>query len=766
MLSISRSVLVLLSTTALACPGTTERPSGGGGGGGNDPGAPEITIELPLADGTYYEDVRVAVRAVVIDDEDPAGDLRVRWLIDDEVLVDDVVPSPEGVAIGELPLLGQGRYTLVTQAEDGGGRTRSVNLDFEVGPANQAPECAIVSPVGGDVVAMGGANIFEGTATDLEDDSETLTFELSVNGSGVGSGTVGDDGMWTAEVSSLALGARTVDLTVVDSVGAECEASVQVTVSNAPTVTITFPENNGTVNEGAAETFVGTVDDPEDSEPSVTIEWASDVDGVLGTGNAGTLGSVELEDVVLSPGTHVISLSATDTDGLTGRAEATVSLNAAPSAPVVSITPVTPGSNDTLSVVIDTESVDPEGSAVTYEWQWLRSGAPEPFFDNQSVPSTQTSRAEPWSVEVVAIDDRGAISEVGSAFVTIANALPTVDSATISPALAYTNTELTCTAGATDDADGDTVTVDYEWHIGGVFYTAGSTLAPNSAVRGDVITCVVTPHDGVEFGASVTSSAVTIVNRPPPAPTITITPAAPETFNDLTCAVTVDSVDADGDPVTYTYEWLVGGVSAGITGTTVGSANTVDGESWTCEVTPDDTYGPGTVAATSVSIGVVPLLLDVGTHASTYSSANHTRGFWFTAPVNLTITGLMVPTSVTGDQNIEVVRFTAGAPPAYAASTTAYNSLLYVTGDPSTSLIPTSITIASGDIIGILGARGVGTMNNSYRTSGDYSTDFDGNTVVLTRLISQQNLATSMSGPLSSTSGGQIGRVEVEYTVP
>ncbi|GEM_PF-1602961 len=763
-----RFALLSLSVFAIACPGGTDRGGGDGGGGGNDAGSPEIVVELPAVDVSYFADVPVPLRAVVTDDEDAAGDLRVSWLIDGELVVEDVVPNPDGVAEAELPLLSEGTYTLATQARDAGDRTRTVNLDFDVGPANEPPECAIVAPEDTGVVAAGVANVFEGTASDPEDDAEALTFELSVAGAEVASGAVGEDGMWSAEVAGLVLGARTVNLTVRDSVGGECEASVQLTVSNAPAVTIENPTNNGTVNEGASETFIGSAVDPEDSEPSLTYEWASDIDGVLGTGNAGTLGDIELEDVVLSEGTHVISLSATDTDGLTGRAEVTVSLNAAPSAPEVSITPTEPGSDATLSVSIDTESVDPEGDAVTYSWMWFRSGSHEPFFDDSSVPSTQTNRAEPWSVEVVGVDARGAVSPAGTASVTIANALPTVGTPTVTPGTAYTDTELTCTEGATEDLDGDTVTVDFEWHINGAFYSAGPTFSAFSAARGDDVTCVVTPHDGAEYGLPVSSAVVPIVNSPPTAPTVVVTPASPESFNDLTCAVAVDSVDADGDTVTYTYEWLVGGASSGITATVVPASSTTDGESWTCEVTPDDGFGPGVLGSTSVSIGVVPMILDVGTHNSTFSSSSLTRGYWFTAPVNLTITGAYVPTDASAlDQNVQIVRFNA-TPPEYSSSTSSHTSLFYITNVAGTAIIPTGgIAVAQGDIIGVIGARGTTTMFNSYRASGNYTSDFDGNTVVLTRLVYQQNLnTTGAAGALSSAGGGSIGRVELEYTVP
>ena len=536
--------LVLLSIASIGCPSGGR---GGGGGAGDNEGDPTVVVELPTASGEYYADVPVPLRAVASDDEDEPGQLAVRWLIDGQVEVDDVVPDSSGVAQGVMPLLASGSWTITTQVEDSDGNRSSVSTDIVVGGANQPPVCAIVSPAPGGIVAAAVGHVFEGTASDPEDDSDLLTLELSVNGVTVGSGSVDSDGTWAAEARGLLLGSSTVDLVVRDSAGGECETSVQVTGSNPPSVVIEFPTANGRVNQGSDQPFLATVIDQQDSEPSLDVVWSSDLDGVLGITPPTTLGAVVLEDVDLSAGAHLITLEATDSDGLVGRASVSVTLNAAPGAPTVSINPPAPGAESNLSVVIDVEAVDPEGDAVTYTWQWYRNGALESFFDDGTLPSTQTNRGETWTVEVRAVDDLGAISPIATASVTIANAIPTVTPPSITPVIAYANSTLSCSPGSTFDGDGDPVTLDYEWYINGTFWSAGQTLAPNSAARGQSVTCTSTPYDGLSYGAPATSGAVTILNGVPGAPGVSINPAQPESFDTLVCSVSAPSVDPDSD---------------------------------------------------------------------------------------------------------------------------------------------------------------------------------------------------------------------------
>jgi hypothetical protein len=149
----------------------------------------------------------------------------------------------------------------------------------------------------------------------------------------------------------------------------------------------------------------------------------------------------------------------------------------------------------------------------------------------------------------------------------------------------------------------------------------------------------------------------------------------------------------------------------------------------------------------------------VSKHSTTYTYATHTRGFWFTAPVSFTITGLRVPTDVgTGVQNVEVLKLSS------APDTSSYTSLAYHKGVAGTNWIYVKIPINKGDIIGILGARGTTTMNNSYMATSTYTTSISGQSVTLARLMLQSNLYSAKASGSVLTNTGSCGRVEVRYT--
>jgi hypothetical protein len=150
-------------------------------------------------------------------------------------------------------------------------------------------------------------------------------------------------------------------------------------------------------------------------------------------------------------------------------------------------------------------------------------------------------------------------------------------------------------------------------------------------------------------------------------------------------------------------------------------------------------------------------MMDVGTQTSTYSPDS--RGFWFTAPSDFVITGLRVPTDITGDQTIEVIRFTNGAPPLYASTTNDFVSLGYWQGVSGTGVIPANIIVHTGDMIGIVGVRGSTTSYNS----APYSTSIDGNAVSLYRLGMQYDLSTQQLHDVFSSASSYIGRVEMYY---
>lgn len=170
---------------------------------------------------------------------------------------------------------------------------------------------------------------------------------------------------------------------------------------------------------------------------------------------------------------------------------------------------------------------------------------------------------------------------------------------------------------------------------------------------------------------------------------------------------------------------------------------------------------------TALSVGVAAatpaaaLTLNVGSQVTTYSSTA-IRGYWFTSPSTITITGLRVATDNPGDQNIHVMRFNPGSPPpAYSASTTAYTTLFTTANTPGTSFIPVSILVNAGDMIGVLGARGTmgSTLTNSYGPQA-FSSSIDGTAVTLNRLLFQ---GSTIPVGAVSTEASYIARVEMTY---
>jgi hypothetical protein len=167
-------------------------------------------------------------------------------------------------------------------------------------------------------------------------------------------------------------------------------------------------------------------------------------------------------------------------------------------------------------------------------------------------------------------------------------------------------------------------------------------------------------------------------------------------------------------------------------------------------------------------------------HISTFSG--NVRGYYFTAPVDFTMTGLnvLVPPSGTGAgnmfQNFAVLRFDGATPPPLFSSTTnAFTQLALEFDRPANAFFPVNLQIFAGDVIGIYGvtsdAPGSITNQNSYGNDpgGNY-TDIFGNPVALFRSGMQFRL-NSTSSPNGmqdvwsegTTNFSSITRVEFTY---
>lgn len=102
-----------------------------------------------------------------------------------------------------------------------------------------------------------------------------------------------------------------------------------------PTVVIGSPANNSHFVEGASITFTGTASDAQDAGITAPDSWIANPGGVLCSGNAGSNSCASFSVLSLSLGQHIITASATNSNGNTGSASITVFIDPAGSASTI-----------------------------------------------------------------------------------------------------------------------------------------------------------------------------------------------------------------------------------------------------------------------------------------------------------------------------------------------------------------------------------------------------------------------------------------------
>ncbi len=307
--------------------------------------------------------------------------------------------------------------------------------------------------------------------------------------------------------------------------------------------------------------------------------------------------AVTLDGANFSKG-DTITCAATPFDGEeSGVAVASVPIIIANTPPVlnsVALSTLTPTENDTITVTLGAAS-DDDDDAITFGYAWSVNGAVVSTSD--SLPPGRFNKGDSIYVTVTPWDGTDFGAPVTSAAATGTNLAPSISAVSLSPADIYTNDTLSAAVTATD-LDGDPIFFSYDWYVDG-FPRGSSSSASLSGVayfdKGQAVYVVVTPTDGVAIGATATSSTVTVLNSAPTAPVVEITPSDATEGDDLTCTVTSASTDADGDLVTYSFDWGVDGAAySGAVDTTTTSV--VDGadvgasEIWSCDATSSDEF--------------------------------------------------------------------------------------------------------------------------------------------------------------------------------
>ncbi len=566
--------------------------------------APVATIASPETGGIYYSDQLVTFRGTLADAEDAPAALTA-WWEDGATRLDAVeaTPTSAGEVLG-YALLAEGPHALELHVQDTAGNEGIATVLIDVGPPNSTPDCAITAPATLGASESGERVDFLATVSDGDIGSNLLSVTWDSDKDGVlGTSSPDSAGSVAFSTSSLSVNTHRVTMTVADEVGATCASAITWTVGTAPAITLETPILDEVVNEGDNLAFSAIVSDNEDVASDLWVSWESDRDGLIYEGPPDSTGVAQFFDSGLSFGDHALTVTVTDSAGLYATALGAFTVNGAPSAPTVSISPASPYTGDDLRVSIDTAASDPDGDPLTYTYAWSVDGVPSAASTSSTLPASATSNGETWAVSVTATDGL-ATSAPAVASTLIANT-PPVAAVSLTPGSPTRSSTLTCSAASTD-ADADTVTYGFSWTVAGAAVAASTTASDTSTLAsafaaGDVVTCVVLADDG-EGGTDSASASVTIGNTAPVVSSVTLSPGAVYT-NDTLTATPVSS-DADGDSLTLTYDWYVDGALAqsGATATLSGVTRFSRGQAVYVTVTADD--GTTTASANSSSVTV------------------------------------------------------------------------------------------------------------------------------------------------------------------
>ena len=550
---------------------------------------PEATITSPT-DGAVIEEGEFIATGSVSDPDERTEALAASWWLNGELICPDATPAEFGNTSCAMELSeGEAEIKLQVRDSDDAVGLDVVNVTTEPGeePPNTPPECAITAPDSGSILSPGDDVLLTGTATDIDQGAHTLGAIWESDTDGVlGDTAPNTDGTIQVVAAPLSPGLHVVSLTVTDATGEVCTDSISVRAGTAPEITITAPAGGAVLPEGTPVVFTASVSDAEDVPTDLLVQWTTTDGDALGSGTADSVGLASIE-TLLGMGEHAVTATVTDLHGQIGTDTVSVVVDDVPAAMDVGISPNPAWADDVLLcswTLIDSGTVDASIASWTINGVAVGTGTAlsSGFVHGDTVACTVTP------------DDGVLVGGPATATLVISNTPPTVDSVLIAPAAPIAADTLTCSYSGFVDLDGEADASTIRWHVDGVDAGEGPTLA-GAFTRGDVVSCTVTPSDGVADGAPV-MAAVTIGNTPPEVSVVSLMPEAVYTNTIVSSLVT--TVDAEGDTVTLSHAWTVDGVPVAETGSSLSGLEYFDKHQVvSLMVTPSDGIESGPAVA-------------------------------------------------------------------------------------------------------------------------------------------------------------------------
>ena len=279
-----------------------------------------------------------------------------------------------------------GTYTVTLMVTDNDGAFTHATLVIDIAATNVAPVASISGPTNG---TEGVAVTFDGTGSS-DNDGNIVAYDWDFGDNSAGSGP-------TATHVYVA-GTYTVILTVTDNDGAFGSAMLVIDIAAATAPQPPLADAGGPYNgtEGITVQFDGSAStDPDGSIASYAWDFG---DGNTGTG----VGPVH---IYTTAGNYDVQLTVIDDSGLVGSSQTTADIVAVappPQAPVADAGGPYSGTVDVAVQFDGSGSTDPDGSIVSYAWD---------FGDGNTGtgvnPSHTYAAAGTYDVQLTVTDDSG-----------------------------------------------------------------------------------------------------------------------------------------------------------------------------------------------------------------------------------------------------------------------------------------------------------------------------------------------------------------------
>jgi hypothetical protein len=239
-------------------------------------------------------------------------------------------------------------------------------------------------------------------------------------------------------------------------------------VPGAPlSVQITSPSSGATVAQGHGIGLSGSATDPLDGALTGShLSWSDSVQGDLGTG-ANLIAP-------LGPGTHTVTLTATDSQGITR--QTTVTFTVAPGRPTVQITDPSNGSTfgTDQTIAFHGSATDPQDGALagtSLVWRLLQGSTLIRILGSGEQINTSITTPGDYTVELLATDAEGANAEASiTVHITAPSGNPSVsidspaDGSNFYTSCSNSPYSVTFTGHATDPTDGTLTGAHLVWY--------------------------------------------------------------------------------------------------------------------------------------------------------------------------------------------------------------------------------------------------------------------------------------------------------------